>query len=59
MQKNKMKIQLFNNKNNNEFKNDLKFLAFPLDGLNVGKLAMFKLKMGDRWSDDIIANSIN
>ena len=44
---------------NNRFKDDLTFLAFVLDGLNIGKLAMFKLKWGDRWSDDIIANSID
>ena len=41
----------------NRFNNSLTFLAFPLDGLNVGKLAMFKLRMGDRWFDDIIDNS--
>lgn len=42
----------------NRFDNDLTFLAFPLDGLNIGKLAMFKLRMGDRWFDDIVDNSI-
>lgn len=49
----------FNLSGNNKFQNNLTFLAFTLDGLNVGKLAIFKLKNGDRWSDDIIANSIN
>lgn len=39
-----------------KFKNDLHFLAFNLDGLNIGKLAMFKLRMGDRWFDDIVNN---
>lgn len=39
------------------YPNDLTFLAFPLDGLDVGKLAMFKLKMGDRWFDDIVDNN--
>lgn len=49
----------FNLEGNNKFKDDLTFLAFVLNGLNVGKLAMFKLKMNDRWSDDIINNSIS
>ena len=39
------------------FPPELKILMFPLDGLNVGKLAMFKLQMGDRWFDDIIDNA--
>lgn len=38
------------------FKSSLTFLAFPLDGLDVGKLAIFKLRMEDRWFDDIIDN---
>ena len=41
----------------NAYPSDLHFLAFPLDGLNVGKLAMFKLRMEDRWFDDIVANN--
>lgn len=41
----------------NRYPNDLTFLAFPLDGLNVGKLAMFKLRRGDRWFDDIVDNN--
>ena len=43
---------------NERFKNDLTFLFFPLDGLHIGKLAMFKLGMGDRWFDDVIDNSL-
>lgn len=39
------------------YPDDLTFIAFPLDGLDVGKLAMFKLKMGDRWFDDIVDNN--
>lgn len=39
-----------------QFPDDLTILMFPLDGLNVGKLAMFKLRMQDRWFDDIIDN---
>lgn len=38
------------------YTNDLHFLAFPLTGLNVRKLAMLKLWMGDRWFDDIVEN---
>lgn len=41
----------------NAYPDDLNFLAFPLDDLNVGKLAMFKLQMQDRWFDDIVANN--
>lgn len=38
------------------YKNDLYFLAFNLDGLDIYKLAMFKIKMQDRWFDDIVDN---
>lgn len=38
------------------FPRDLAVLMFPLDGLNTGKLAMFKLVMEDRWFDDIVDN---
>ena len=41
----------------NAYPNNLHFLAFPLDGLEVGKLAMFKLRMQDRWFDDIVWNN--
>lgn len=41
----------------NAYNNDLTFLAFPLDGLDVGKLAIFKLRMQDRWFDDIVENN--
>ena len=39
-----------------EFQADLTILMFPLEGLHVGKLAMFKLQMEDSWFDDVIAN---
>ena len=39
-----------------KYQDDLHFLAFNLDGLNIGKLAMFKIKMRDRWFDDIVDN---
>lgn len=35
---------------------DFNLLMFPLDGLNIGKLAMFKIANGDRWFDDVIDN---
>lgn len=36
------------------FKPDLTFLMFPLDGLNVGILALVRLRMEDIWFDDMI-----
>ena len=39
------------------FPEDLTFLFFPLDGLNLSELAMFRLRMKDRWFDDLIDNS--
>lgn len=38
------------------FDPDLTFLMFPLDGLDVSRLAMFRIKMGDTWFDDMIDN---
>ena len=38
------------------FPGDLTCLLFPLDGLDIGRLAMFKLGMQDRWFDDVIMN---
>ena len=43
---------------NERYKDDLTLLFFPLDGLNIGLLAIFKLRMGNRWFDDIIDNSL-
>lgn len=40
------------------FRDDLTILMFPLEGLNVGKLASFRLGMGDRWFDDVVDNAI-
>lgn len=34
----------------------LVFLMFPLDGLDVGRLAVLRLSLGDKWFDDILAN---
>lgn len=39
------------------YPDDLTILCFPLDGLNVGKLAIFKIEFGARWFDDIVDNS--
>lgn len=41
------------------FPDDLTVLLFPIDGLNVGKLALFKVGMQDRWFDDVIDNIQN
>jgi len=41
---------------NDQFPGDLTCLLFPLDGLNTGRLAMFKLQLQDRWFDDVIQN---
>jgi len=38
------------------FPSDLQILLFPLDGLDVARLAIFRLRAEDRWFDDIIAN---
>lgn len=42
---------------NNKYPDDLTFLAFPLDGLNVPKLAIFRIQMNDKWFDDIVDNN--
>lgn len=41
----------------NRYIDGLNFLAFPLNGLNTSRLAMFKLKMADRWFNDICDNN--
>jgi hypothetical protein len=38
------------------FQADLTCLLFPLDGLNMGRLPLFKIRMEDRWFDDVIQN---
>lgn len=49
----------YNLTGDNRYPDDLTFLAFPLDNLNIGKLAIFKLKMRDRWFDDIVDNNLD
>lgn len=39
------------------YQDDLNFLAFSLDGLNINRLSFFKIMMGDRWFDDIVDNN--
>ena len=41
----------------NAYKDDLTFLAFPLDGLDILKLSFFKVVNCDRWFDDIVDNN--
>lgn len=43
----------------NAYPDDLHFLAFSPEGLNIGKLAAFRMQMRDRWFDDIVANDLN
>ena len=50
--------EFFGTHGDNRYPDDLVFLCFPIDGLKVGKLAMFKLMMGDRWFDDIVDNDL-
>ena len=47
----------FKLEDNNKYPDDLTFLAFPLDGLNVPKLAIFRIQMNDKWFDDIVDNN--
>lgn len=42
---------------NNAYKDEITFLAFPLTGLNVGRLAVLKIALNDRWFDDIVDNN--
>ena len=41
----------------NAYPDDLNFLAFSLEELDIGKLAILKLQAGDRWFDDIVDNN--
>lgn len=42
----------------NKYQDALTFLCFRLDGLDVGKLAIFKMQFGARWLDDIVDNNV-
>lgn len=50
--------ETYNLEGNNRFQDDLHFLAFPLTGLNINRLAVLRLQMQDRWFDDLIDNSL-
>lgn len=50
------KVNEFAGPTEDPFQNGLICLLFPLDGLKVGKLAIFKIRMEDRWFDDVINN---
>ena len=41
----------------NAYNDELTCLMFPLNALDVAKLAIFKLQAGDRWFDDIVDNN--
>jgi len=43
---------------NNRYPKDITFLCFSIEELNTGKLAIFKIKMQDRWLDDIVNNNL-
>lgn len=49
--------RVYNLRGDVRYQDDLTFLAFKLNGLNVSKLSMLKLEMGDRWFDDIVDNN--
>lgn len=38
------------------FASDLTILMFDWQGMDMSRLAIFKIKMEDRWFDDIVAN---
>lgn len=49
----------YNLTGDNRYQSNITFIAFPLTGLDIGKLAMLKLQMGDRWFDDIVDNDLS
>ena len=54
----KLMNDTYNLTGSNRYPDDFTFLCFKLDGLDIGKLAMFKLQFGARWLDDIIDNNL-
>jgi hypothetical protein len=48
--------EVFGLTGDNRYDPNLTFLAFPLDGLDCGKLALFRLRQDDKWFDDIVDN---
>lgn len=55
--KGKLMNDMYKLTGDNRYDDDLTFLSFKFDKLNVGKLAIFKIKFGARWLDDIVANN--
>lgn len=53
----KLMNDTYNLTGSNSYPSDLTFLCFMLDGLDIGKLAIFKLNFGARWLDDIVDNN--
>lgn len=49
-------VNAFAGETTDPFQDGITLLMFPLDGLDVGRLAILKLRMGDRWFDDVIDN---
>lgn len=49
--------KLYDLHGDNRYPNDLHFLSFKNDNQDIGKLAMFKLRIGARWFDDIVDNN--
>ena len=41
----------------NAYQDDLVFLCFPTDGLDIPRLSIFKILAADRWFDDIVENN--
>lgn len=50
--------EVYNLTGNNRYPANFHFLSFEIDGLDISKLAIFKLKMRDRWFDDIVDNNL-
>lgn len=44
--------------NDNRYPDDLVFLCFSLEELNIEKLAFIRLVMYDKWFDDIVDNNL-
>lgn len=53
----KLMNDTYNLTGSNAYPDDFTFLCFTLDGLDIGKLALFKMKFNARWLDDIVDNN--
>jgi len=52
-------VNLFAGETHDPYPLDVGVLLFPLDGLDMSKLPLFKIRMQDRWFDDVISNMRN